>query len=91
MINLFYDCYRVLNKVYGEGAYLKRALLDVDIEEKNRAATTKICYGVLDKDYELSYAIKYLAPKTPKAAHNRVLTSTSKPVTTPETTNKTAA
>lgn len=73
MINLFYDCYRVLNKVYGEGAYLKRALLDVDIEEKNRAATTKICYGVLDKDYELSYAIKYLAPKTPRAAVRTVL------------------
>ena len=73
MINLFYDCYRVLNKVYGEGAYLKRALCDVDIEEKNRAATTKICYGVLDKDYELSYAIKYLAQKTPKAAVRTVL------------------
>lgn len=73
MINAFYDSFRILNKVYGEGAYFKQALSSTDIEEKNRAFTTKLCYGVLDKDIELSYAIKYLAPKTPKAAIRLVL------------------
>ena len=43
MLNLFYDCYTVLNKVYGEKAFIKQALSDTPIEEKNRAATTKIC------------------------------------------------
>ncbi len=73
MINVFYDSYRILYKVYGEGAYLKAALNLTDIEEKNRAFTTKLSYGVLDKDIELSYAIKYFAPKTPKAAVRLVL------------------
>lgn len=73
MINAFYDSFRILNKVYGEGAYFKQALSSTDIEEKNRAFTTKLCYGVLDKDIELSYAIKFLAPKTPKAAIRLVL------------------
>lgn len=73
MINAFYDSYRVLNKVYGDGAYIKAALSSTDVEEKNRAFTTKLSYGVLDKDIELSYAIKYLAPKTPKAAVRLVL------------------
>lgn len=73
MLNLFYDCYTVLNKVYGEKAFIKQALSDTPIEEKNRAATTKICYGVLDKDTELSYYISALAEKTPKLPVRTVL------------------
>ena len=53
MINLFYDCYRVLSEVYSDGAYLKQSLKDVPIEELNRAKTVKICYGVLDNDIYL--------------------------------------
>ncbi len=73
MINWFYDCYRILNKVYGEGAFIKQAIADVDIEEKNRAATVKLCYGVLDKEIELSYYLKYLTQKTPKLSIRTVV------------------
>lgn len=66
MLNCFYDCYTILNKVYSEGAYIKQAINGTLIEEKNRALTVKICYGVLDKDIELSYCIKALAEKSPK-------------------------
>ncbi|MBE7089809.1 MAG: methyltransferase domain-containing protein [Clostridiales bacterium] len=73
MINWFYDCYQILNKVYGEGAFIKQAISSSFIEEKNRALTIKTCYGVLDKDIELSYYLKYLAPKTPKLAIRTIL------------------
>ncbi len=66
MLNCFYDCYTILNKVYSEGAYIKQAINGTLIEEKNRALTVKICYGVLDKDIELSYCIKSLTEKSPK-------------------------
>ena len=66
MLITYYDAYSVLSKVYGNKAFIKQAFLDTVIEEKNRSATTKICYGVLDKDITLSYIIKKLAPKTPK-------------------------
>lgn len=66
MLVTYYDCYNVLNKVYGSGAYIKQALLDTPIEPLNRPAITKICYGVLDKDIELSYIIKKFCDKTPK-------------------------
>ncbi len=67
MLNVFYDSYNILTKVYG-GAYLKQALNDTVIEEKNRAQTEKICYGVLDKDVTLEYCISYLCEKRPKSA-----------------------
>ncbi len=73
MINLFYDCYCVLNKVYAEKAYIKQALAETPIEEKNRAATVKICYGVLDKDTELSYYITSLTHKSPKLPVRTIL------------------
>lgn len=73
MVNCFYDCYVILSKVYGEKAFVKQAMADTPIEEKNRAVTTKICYGVLDKDITLSYYIKYLAPKSPKLAVRTIL------------------
>ena len=73
MINYFYDCYSILNKVYGEGAYLKQAILNTFIEEKNRSATVKTVYGVLDKDIELSYYLRSLTEKTPKLAIRTIL------------------
>ena len=73
MVNYFYDCYRILNKVYSEKKYIKQAINDEFIEEINRALTVKICYGVLDKDIELSYYIKSLAEKTPKLAVRTIL------------------
>ena len=73
MLNLFYDCYTALNKVYSEKAFIKQALSDTPAEEKNRAAMTKICYGVLDKDAELSYYIAALTEKTPKLAVRTIL------------------
>ncbi len=73
MINYFYDCYTILNKVYSEKTYIKQAINGTFIEEKNRAITTKTCYGVLDKDIELSYYIAYLTDKTPKLAIRTIL------------------
>ncbi len=73
MINCFYDCYSVLNKVYGEKAFIKQALSDTIIEEKNRPLTVKICYGVLDRDLELSYYIKKLTTKSPKSVIRTIL------------------
>ncbi len=73
MINYFYDCYRILNKVYSEKSFIKQAISSTDIEEKNRAFTVKTCYGVLDKDIELSYYIKTFAEKSPKLAVRTIL------------------
>lgn len=73
MINCFYDCYTILNKVYSEGAFLKQAISSTFIEEKNRSLTVKTVYGVLDKDIELSYYIKKLTNKNPKLTVRTVL------------------
>lgn len=73
MINYFYDCYRILFKVYSEGSFVKQAVNSTDIEEKNRALTVKTCYGVLDKDIRLSYYISKLCPKSPKTAIRIIL------------------
>lgn len=73
MLNCFYDCYTILNKVYGEKAYLKQAINSTVIEEKNRSVTVKICYGVLDKDAELSYYISSLTEKNPKLPIRTIL------------------
>ena len=66
MTNPFYDPYRVLLKVYGEGARLKLALSGTDLEELNRARTVKIVYGVLEHDRYLARCITAFAEKTPK-------------------------
>ena len=73
MLVTYYDSYNVLSKVYGEGAFIKQAFLSTVIEERNRPAITKICYGVLDKDIELSFIIKSLSEKTPKLAIRTLL------------------
>ncbi len=68
MTNPFYDPYRVLTKVYSEGAHLKIALSETDLEELNRARTVKTVYGVLEHDAYLSLCIQTFAPKNPKQA-----------------------
>lgn len=73
MINYFYDCYTILNKVYSDGAFVKQAINSSLIEEKNRALTIKTVYGVLDKDIELSYILKRIADKSPKLAIRTIL------------------
>lgn len=73
MVNYFYDVYSILNKVYSDKAYLKQAINSTPIEEKNRSLTVKTCYGVLDKDIELSYYISKIATKTPKLAVRTIL------------------
>ncbi len=73
MINYFYDCYTILNKVYSEKSFIKQAINSTFIEEKNRALTIKTCYGVLDKDIELSYYLKKLCDKSPKLAIRTIL------------------
>ncbi len=73
MVNYFYDCYTILNKVYSEKTYLKQAISSTFIEEKNRALTIKTVYGVLDKDIELSYYISCLTEKSPKLVIRTIL------------------
>ncbi len=73
MINVFYDSYCVLNKVYSEKAFVKQAINGTFIEEKNRPKTTKIVYGVLDNDVRLSYYISRLCPKNPKLVVRTIL------------------
>ncbi|MBO4262613.1 MAG: methyltransferase domain-containing protein [Clostridia bacterium] len=73
MINVLYDCYRILSKVYQGGAFFKQALTDTEIEEKNRAQITKICYGTLDKDIYLEYCISFLCEKRPKTSVRIIL------------------
>ena len=73
MINVFYDSYCVLNKVYSEKAFVKQAINSTFIEEKNRPKTTKIVYGVLDNDIRLSYYISRLCPKNPKLVVRTIL------------------
>lgn len=73
MVNYFYDCYSILNKVYSEKTFLKQAIASTFIEEKNRALTVKTCYGVLDKDIELSYYLSALTEKSPKLAIRTIL------------------
>lgn len=73
MINYFYDCYMILNKVYSEKTFLKQAINKIPIEEKNKSLTIKTVYGVLDKDIELSYYIKQLTDKSPKLVIRTIL------------------
>ena len=72
MLNVLYDSYTILNKVYSEGAFLKQAM-NTPIDEKNRSAVTKICYGVLERDILLSHWIACLCPKNPKLVVRTVL------------------
>ena len=73
MNNPLTDPYIVLNKVYSGGAYLKQALTESQIEPQNRPRTSKICYGVLEKDVYLSHIIGANCTRTPKSAVRLVL------------------
>lgn len=73
MVNYFYDCYCILNKVYSDKAFIKQAINDTFIEEKNRAVIVKTCYGVLDRDIELSYYLSQIASKNPKLVVRTIL------------------
>lgn len=73
MVNYFYDCYQILNKVYSEKTFIKQAISSTFIEEKNRALTIKTCYGVIEKDIELSYYLSKLAEKSPKLVIRTIL------------------
>lgn len=73
MKNPFYDAYRVLLKVYSEGAHLKIALADAKIGQEHRGATVKTVYGVLENDAYLTCCIKTFAPKSPKTGVRVVL------------------
>ena len=66
MTNPFYDPYRLLLKIYGDGAHLKIALAETPIEELHRARTVKTVYGVLECDAYLSRCISAFAEKNPK-------------------------
>lgn len=73
MTNPLYDPYRVLLKIYGEGAHLKIALAETEIEEANRARTVRTVYGVLERDFYYSLCIRTFASKSPKQSVRVVL------------------
>ncbi len=73
MTNPFYDPYRILARVYGDGAHLKIALAEEPIEDLHRARTVKTVYGVLEHDGYLALCIRTFAEKSPKAAVRIVL------------------
>lgn len=67
MLNTFYDCYRILYRVYGQKAYIKQAINAETIEPINKNAVIKICYGVVENDILLDYYINaFLCDKNPK-------------------------
>lgn len=68
MNNPLADPYFVLNEVYYGGKYLKRALAETPCEQINIARTTKIVYGVLEKDVYLSAIIAANCARKPKNA-----------------------
>lgn len=73
MTNPLCDPYLILSEVYFKGAYLKRALIEVPIEEINRRRTVKICYGVLEKDIYLGYILGANVKKQPKSPIKLIL------------------
>ncbi len=73
MTNPFYDPYRVLTKIYAEGAHLKIALAGTDLEELHRSRTVKTVYGVLENDGYLSLCIRTFAAKSPKQSVRTLL------------------
>ncbi len=73
MTNPLTDPYLVLNKVYSGGKYLKQALSETAVEPLNKARTTAICYGVLEKNIYLDYIISANAHSAPKAAVKLIL------------------
>lgn len=73
MNNPLTDPYIVLSKVYSGGAYLKQSLAESPIEPSARPRTSKICYGVLEKDIYLTHVIAANCQKTPKTSVRLVL------------------
>ena len=73
MNNPLTDPYLVLTKVYSEGAYLKQALASTPVEPSNRGRTSRICYGVLEKDVYFNYIIGANCTRTPKSAARLIL------------------
>ena len=73
MNNPLTDPYIVLSKVYSEGAYLKQSLASSPIEPLSRPRTSKICYGVLEKDVYLGHIIGANCRKMPKSAVRLIL------------------
>ena len=73
MNNPLTDPYLVLSQVYFGGTYLKQALTSTPIEPLSRPRTSKICYGVLEKDVYLNYIIAANCQKSPKAPVRLIL------------------
>ena len=71
-MNAFEEPYRVLRKIYAEGARLKLALADTPLGER-RGRTVKTVYGVLENDGYLEFCVRTFAEKPPKAAVKLVL------------------
>ncbi len=63
-------CYKMLREVYSDGAYSNIVLTKglKGLEEKDRAYVTRLFYGVLENDIQLSFIISEVAEKRPKPA-----------------------
>ncbi|MCL2630822.1 MAG: methyltransferase domain-containing protein [Firmicutes bacterium] len=58
--------FKALSKIIREGAYANIALNDLEISEQDRPFVVSLVLGVLERYYELSFALKALSPKAPK-------------------------
>ena len=70
---MLFRSYKILIRVYSDGAHLKIALAEEKTDENFRARTVKIVYGVLENDAYLSLCIKTFAEKSPKQSVRVVL------------------
>ena len=70
-MNAFLDAYRVLTRVYAEGAHLKIALSSLPAGGHGR--TVKLCYCVLENNAYLDLCVRTLSAKPPKPAVRLVL------------------
>ena len=63
-------CYDILIKVYRDGAYLSNAIGHI---EEDRQLITAICYGVVERDYELAVIVRSIVDKYPKLSIELIL------------------
>lgn len=62
MRKYFSSAYDILTRVYSDGQFGDRALREAEVDDM----TTRLVYGVLEKDVLLDFILAQLAPKKPK-------------------------
>ncbi len=73
MNNYFTVAYKILSRVYNDGAFLKIALQDLPENAENRALVTKLCYGTVETDAKYHLQIARLTKGKPLKLHVRLI------------------